>query len=265
MSAAQGARAHGALSPPRYLPRRDAVLPTDGRSPAAPGGGRPTRWEGRRSPRRPPGNAGKERPSGPAGRQDPDTARIPRRRARGRPRTEARPRLPAPSVTDLPAARGRRRQRPGPARAATTAAALRAARRGRSFPPPRPAAAATELSVRRRHFVGVSAAEGFPDMGSSRPPLRARRSPRSLGPGGEGEARRGEAGPGPAPAAGCPMVGPGGCTSRQYAAHNSGRKIEDQQPSWQQAPLSNGVHKKFRSAHSYNGTSSASADNLKVT
>lgn len=195
MSAAQSARAHGALSPPRYLPRRDAVLPTDGRSPAAPGGGRPTRWEGRRSPRRPPGNAGKERPSGPAGRQDPDPARIPRRRARGRPRTEARPRLPAPSVTDLPAARGRRRQRPGPARAATTAAALRAARRGRSFPPPRPAAAATELSVRRRHFVGVSAAEGFPDMGSSRPPLRARRSPRSLGPGGEGKARRGPARP----------------------------------------------------------------------
>lgn len=181
--AARSARPHGALRPPRYLLQRDAALPTDRRSVAA----GPRAGKGGSRPAAPPGNAGKKRPSGPVGRRDPDRgpARIPPRRAHGRPRAEARPRLPAPSATDLPEARGRRRQRPGPARAATTAAAFRAARRGRSLPPPRPAAAARALSVRRRHFVGVSAAEGFPDMGSSRPPLRAR----------AGKARRGPARP----------------------------------------------------------------------
>lgn len=159
----------------------------------APFGGGNTRRENRGGHRLPRGG-----PFAPGGMKRPQDAPVRRpKRARYRLHATAAPRPPAFNLppppppplrhrgtADLPAERRRRRQRPGrgrtelgPARVATTAAALRDADSGSSVPPPAPVAAATGLSV-RRHFVGVSAAEGFPDMGNSRPALRAWRSPR---------------------------------------------------------------------------------------
>lgn len=111
---------------------------------------------------------------------------------------------PGPGVGARSSAPPARRRRRPPRPSAIPAAAPRS-----SVPPPAPAAAARGLSVRRRHFVGVSAAEGFPDMGSSRPAPRARRSPRRPDPDAarrpptapaRGEARA--AGPGPCPGQG---------------------------------------------------------------
>lgn len=229
----------------RFFPRTDAPrpLPAAAGPRAGKGGGRPAAPRGTR---------------GKSGRADPRGGRIRTRLAFPGGELAAVPApkpglgfpLP-PSPTYLrreggggsaPAPPARRRP---PRPSALPAAAARSLRHGPPPPPRSSQFGAAILSVSPpRRASRIWAAPGRPCAHGAPPAPSAR----------AGKERRGEAGPGPAPAAGCPMVGPGGCTSRQYAAHNSGRKIEDQQPSWQQAPLSNGVHKKFRSAHSYSGT-----------
>lgn len=198
----------GAVSPRRPSPGRGgwALVPRPGAGPAAPPQEPfPARRSRLRRHQPPAGHRRQHRlprPRSARSRRSEKSPRILRsaaaERARCRPRAAAAPRPPAPNpprhnrptcgekaAAAAPRARAWTHEaRLGPAHAATTAAALRDAGSGSSVPPPAPAAAATGLSVRRRHFVGVSAAEGFPDMGSSQPALRAQRSPRSPDPDG---------------------------------------------------------------------------------